>query len=226
MKNLIYVFTGTGNSLVAAKKIAETLGDAEIRLIRNLPKPVDGKYERIGFVFPCYAAGAPAFVIDYIRNMNISKQSADYFFAVVTAGDKGANSISMISKELQRKGIELDFGTDLKTVGNYIALYAMNPSPEQKLKSADEQAEKIAQQILKKTRLDRNDSAFHANPFVTLYYNFAQLVFAAKGRKMHAEPSCTGCGLCVKLCPSGNIRMAGGVPEFGRECTQCMACVQ
>jgi flavodoxin/NAD-dependent dihydropyrimidine dehydrogenase PreA subunit len=35
---------------------------------------------------------------------------------------------------------------------------------------------------------------------------------------------CTGCGTCVKWCPTGNIHLENGRPKWGSDCLLCMAC--
>lgn len=39
------------------------------------------------------------------------------------------------------------------------------------------------------------------------------------------EDACTGCGLCVELCPAGAVSIRGGVAGIDRDsCTSCGAC--
>ncbi|MCL1987197.1 MAG: 4Fe-4S ferredoxin, partial [Firmicutes bacterium] len=60
MKNRIYFFTGTGNSLKAAKYIAEALGDCEILAIcKGADVNVPNECETVGFVLPVYFFGLP-----------------------------------------------------------------------------------------------------------------------------------------------------------------------
>ena len=40
-----------------------------------------------------------------------------------------------------------------------------------------------------------------------------------------ASDSCTGCGLCEKLCPANNIAMEGGKPKWLGRCERCVACI-
>ena len=46
-----------------------------------------------------------------------------------------------------------------------------------------------------------------------------------KDRAFTAGPACTGCGLCVKRCPTNNISLQNGRPVWGGSCTHCMACI-
>ena len=58
MKNRIYFFTGTGNSLKVAKEIAAGLGDCDVAAIqKNMDVTIPAGLERIGFVFPVYYWG-------------------------------------------------------------------------------------------------------------------------------------------------------------------------
>ena len=59
--NIIYYFSGTGNSLRAAQVVAKALGDCEILHINRLSALPAG-CERVGFTFPNYALGVPDLV--------------------------------------------------------------------------------------------------------------------------------------------------------------------
>lgn len=55
MTKKIYYFTGTGNSMRAATKIAERLGHTEIISMRTDPSTVPATdCDVIGFVYPVY----------------------------------------------------------------------------------------------------------------------------------------------------------------------------
>jgi ferredoxin len=47
----------------------------------------------------------------------------------------------------------------------------------------------------------------------------------AFGKELHTSDACTGCGQCVKLCPTGNIRREDGRIRFGWDCMWCMRCI-
>ena len=49
--------------------------------------------------------------------------------------------------------------------------------------------------------------------------------FAVNTGPFYTTDACVGCGKCAKLCPLNNITLADGKPQWGKNCTQCMACI-
>mgnify|MGYP001144110016 CR=1 FL=1 len=43
-------------------------------------------------------------------------------------------------------------------------------------------------------------------------------------RSMEVGEGCTGCGICEKVCPVGNIKLVDGRPKFQHRCEMCFAC--
>ena len=46
-----------------------------------------------------------------------------------------------------------------------------------------------------------------------------------KATAFTAGETCTGCGQCVRRCPTNNITLQTGKPVWGQDCTHCMACI-
>ncbi len=62
MKTVVYYFTGTGNSLAAAKKMATELGNCDcvpIAPLKNTTGDVVPPAGRVGIVCPVYDVGLP-----------------------------------------------------------------------------------------------------------------------------------------------------------------------
>ncbi len=68
MKTKIFYFTGTGNSLLVAKDIANELGDVELI---SIPAVISGNINTdspiIGIIFPVYIWGMPKMVVDFVN---------------------------------------------------------------------------------------------------------------------------------------------------------------
>ena len=94
MRIVIYYFTGTGNSLAAAKKIAAVLGDCEIvpiASLANTPGAIAPEAGQIGIVCPVYFSGLPAMVTALAKRLDTAP--AGYLFVVVTHGGGGGAAV-------------------------------------------------------------------------------------------------------------------------------------
>ena len=137
MKTIIYYFTGTGNSLAAAKKIAAATGDCELVPIASLEKTggdIVPQAERVGIVCPVYFSGIPLMVASFTGRLDPA--AVKYLFAVVTNGGGGESAalrqLDTILRE--RKGRGLDAGFGVVMPGNYIMMYRI---PERKKAGGD-----------------------------------------------------------------------------------------
>jgi flavodoxin len=109
-KNIIFVFSGTGNSLWAAKKISEELENCEIVSMGcHKQYTLTDEYDVIGFVYPTYYRGMPAKVNDFVSQIDFQNNKNAYFFAVATCGSvkHAGNPTVVLRNFLKRKGITL-----------------------------------------------------------------------------------------------------------------------
>jgi ferredoxin len=216
IKMVVYYFSGTGNSLKAARDIAARCGGT-IRAIRE-PIGATEHTDAIGFVFPCYFGGMPNIVERFIRE---SAFSADYFFTVVTYGGTAGNSIYDVCAMLQEKELKLDYGKAISAYPNYVVSYPMFRNPRTTTRKQDRKVAAIAGDILARKQSEPpKQSAFMVR------FSGARVKLAGMDAEFGASDACVHCGLCAKLCPAGNIEMADGKPRFLHKCEQCMACVQ
>ena len=148
-KNIIFYFSGTGNSLAAAKRIARQLGDCEVAFMKGAFTPA-AHYERMGFVLPCYAGGAPKPAMEFLKNMPLTGGSADYIFSVITCNQMGGDASFMLDKALRQKGLRLHYAKPVRMVGNYVIQYPIPPGAEELLQTADRQLLTIAAEIEQK----------------------------------------------------------------------------
>lgn len=88
MKAKVYYFTGTGNSLVAARKVADVIGAClePIAKYKN-EESVKVSEDVVGVVFPVYLAllyGVPEIVRDFLNKMDYNRTT--YLFILCTYG--------------------------------------------------------------------------------------------------------------------------------------------
>ena len=80
---MIFYFSGTGNSLAIARKIAEAINDQLMPLNDAVRTDLTNE-QRIGLVFPTYDFNMPPAVRNMIPRLKISPKA--YVFAITTCG--------------------------------------------------------------------------------------------------------------------------------------------
>ncbi len=127
MKNRIYFFTGTGNSLWVAKEIANELIECDIVAIKSgMDMVIPKGLERVGFVYPTYGWASPLMVADYFRNAQFPRQGDTYFFAVTTNGGLALNAVPQVNEILAARGIHLNYGAKILMFKNAVVSYNMS----------------------------------------------------------------------------------------------------
>lgn len=212
----IFCFSSTGNSLYAAKKIAEAISADVVSMTK--PAAVCGD-DVVGFVFPAYFWGLPKIVERFILSIDITNKDA-YIFTVVTYGGTISGITGIVKNLLKKKGLELSYGANLKSVENYIPGYVVNDS-EELHKSADENLAVISIEIAERRR-NRPESVTPLNKLI-------QAAFPGKrgdcDQFFIISEKCNGCGVCQGVCPASNITIENGKPNFKHDCEHCMACI-
>ena len=228
MKTIIYYFTGTGNSLAAARTIAAVLGDCElvpIALLRNTTGEIIPAADRVGIVAPVYDLGLPAIVAEFAGRLDLSK--AGYTFCVMTAGGFGGSALHQANDIVRKKnGRPLDAAWVVRMVGNFVPLYspAEGKKKDDNLAAADTRLAAIAGDI---------DNGIMVRPKISpvtsllkwlVYDKFMRQIHEAD-KKFVADEQCTRCGTCSRVCPVKNITMVEEKPEWQHHCELCMACL-
>ena len=150
-----------------------------------------------------------------------------YIFTVVTyAGYPGA-TINAVSRALAARNLKLAAGYGVKMISNFPP---MGGAPEEekrnkKLAAAAERVEKVAAQIAEGRR-GHVEKAFILVDLVSR----AMSGGAAKGfkkadKKFFADDKCVSCGTCARVCPTADIEIVAGRPQWQGRCAQCFACM-
>jgi len=201
----IFYFTGTGNSLFSARKIARAFDAKLISIPQVINEQKAYADDCIGFVYPQYANGLPKMVRKFIE-MNTFE--SDYFFAVDLWSFIHINALGEIAGL-----IPLNYGTYLKTPMNFIFLFNSPKNPTKILNKADKQLEGIIDDI--KNRKSKTIKPKKGRGNASEHFGESKFMLA---------PSCVKCGTCVKVCPANNIILDDSV-KFNNECETCYACV-
>ena len=216
MKTVIYYFSGTGNSLAAAKRLAQGLEGA----VDLLPMVGWEKAQRVAFdgdllglVFPVYFLTVPDVVRSFLRKLVF--QSDPYIFAVATCNAQPGHSLYSLKRLLGRKGQPLAAGFAIDMPGNAVIgkVDRTNPPEVQEARLANA-VPKLAQ-IVRSVR-ERQDGVLEGCNAATMHIQSSLMNGFMKylyrpSRRFRVLGYCSHCGVCARICPSRNIKI--GVAE-------------
>jgi NAD-dependent dihydropyrimidine dehydrogenase PreA subunit/flavodoxin len=237
MSTEIYYYSGTGNSLYTAKILQNVIPDSKlIPMISLLNKDiVQTNSENIGFVFPIYLTTIPKPVRNFLKKIDLG--SAGYIFTVVTREGSLCLADVLLKKMLKKKGKKLDSFFILEMAGN--SPTGVKPGPGDKEwvnKIASENILKLDSEVREKIELIRNviknKGKYPENDSSPFFKNFMGNLFGfltgvtQTQIKFYNDETCTGCGICEKVCLSGRVKMNNKKPEWQKSvnCYYCFAC--
>lgn len=226
MKQVIYYFTGTGNSLFAARALASELKECELIPITDAvrTKRIE-KAEVMGICIPNYGYRAPRLVEEFLKMLDREEGNTYIFTVTTTAGHMG-NHIRKIGKLLKHSSYQ--GGYTLFMPFNYLA-FGHAGSEEDQRKRTEKAAQEI-RQIAEKVR--KRESHFdpvvkyfktYVNPGIL--YSLSYRMIPKLDGQYWLNDECKGCGTCSKVCPVGNISMEDKQPHWQHKCEQCWACL-
>jgi ferredoxin len=196
----IFCFTGTGNSLFAARKIGGTL----VSIPQVIDAPTEYADDVIGFVFPQYGMGLPKMVRSFAAQ---NKFVSEYAFAVSLYSYIRGGALTELASL-----VPLDYGAKLKSPWNFIWAFGAPRDAEKSLRKCEASLDKIAAEIG-----SRRSKAVKPSTRVGSATKFFS------DNKFKVSDACVKCGLCADVCPAGNIEMRDK-PEFLGKCEMCFAC--
>ena len=225
---MIFYFSGTGNSQLAALRLAELVEDDEIVSINRCLKAGKRAEFRsarpLVFVAPTYCWRMPKVVERWIMDTGF-EGSRDAYFILTCGGDCG-NAAAYAEKLCGEKGLRFCGLAQVVMPENYLALF---PTPDEaECKTIVERAmpriAELAEQI-------RDGKCFaklsvslggklESGPVNPLFY-----MFFVHDKGFSASERCISCGKCAARCPLNDIEMVEGKPQWRGNCTHCMACI-
>jgi ferredoxin len=235
MRTGIICFSGTGNTWSIAEQyaLAFTQRGREVTL-RRLEDVVHtdvsaelASYDLLGLGYPIHAFNAPRLMAEFITHL--PRAAGQGVFLFVTAGGSVGGAFDWAREHLTHLGY---------TVLHEARYYASNnlcwaghaPAADRTAQAkrltwlAVDAQEAVAEIVAGSER------HIYANDLVRLLgSHLVWWLYLLGCRFLHwhfsASSQCDGCGLCVRTCPTTNIRLADGRLHFGTQCTFCMRCL-
>lgn len=241
----IYYFSGTGNSLLVAKKIQKKFVDSELIPIaalltefekKNSTKTLEVTADIVGFVFPCHGLTIPVPVKRILEIIDLKK--SNYIFAVVTRGGTIFRGFIKMDKMLKKQGKLLQSSFIIDMGMNDPKLKSFEQLTQEESAMIEEKVKlkiEMIQDVLEKQEIYHDDikgitfsKSKIINHILERLIPFMVHNFAAKVKNyFYVEPNCTSCGVCERVCPSGKIKIINDMPVWNEEsdCFLCYSCL-
>ena len=230
MNAVIYVFSGTGNTMRICSLYKEeferngvetTVYPVRANMV-DLPNPEE--FNLVGFAYPIHAFNAPEIMLDLAKKMKAVKRKE--FFILKSSGEPlKINNVS----SLRFVGILKKKGYCLTSEYHYIMPYNMI------FRHTDREAVKMwetAKALCPIEAREVLDGEEHKLPrvflgrFVAWLFRIEQIAMRINGRFFKVKSDkCILCRKCEKSCPVGNIHIDdNGKFRFGKSCIMCTRC--
>ena len=242
MSTGIYYFSGTGNSLVVARDIAEKI-DGKLVSMSSVMREESVKPEAdlIGLVFPVFYAtndcGIPLIVARFVRKLE--NLGSKYVFAVCTCGYMPGTTIENLRKAIASRGGKLAAGFTLRMSSKKLDERKQQKMRVKRMKKLDFVCEYVnarregrfeTRGLLRKIvlaplrALEKPIFMYRYKKLSNTSQNsFSELIPLADA-SFRTNENCTSCGTCARVCPVNNIEMVDGKPVWLHRCENCYAC--
>ena len=222
-------FSGTGNTKHCIEKMLKYIDQsAKVIPIEN-PEARDAIAADpvIILAYPTQFSNAPLIVRDFISN-NPELWRGKQVLCMVTMGAFSGDGAGCTARLLKKCGATILGGLHIKMPDSVCDSKLLKKSLEknrQTVKEADAKIENTAINI-KNGKFPKDGLSVWCH----IAGLFGQrLWFYGKtsqySNKLKISDSCTGCGLCAKLCPMQNITMRNKKPSADENCTMCYRCI-
>ncbi len=229
-KNIVFYFTGTGNSYYVAKTIAYKIG-ATLKPIVSLKTDDSVEADILFFVFPVYDFKPPKKVTEIVESL--SHINANYTITICTYGVALSSTLIYFNKLLHKKGAKVSTGYGIKLPHNAVGSAGITIEENNKrILQADNRINEIVLNTQKRfvskverTSIFEDMTIFKQFPCIIKLLSI--LIFkGTKSLEFSVSDECISCYQCLKICPVSNIKWVNGKPVFGKNCSSCFACMQ
>lgn len=224
----VIFFSGTGCTAHVAgvfKREIEARGHTvQVHELRHDTSRPNGPYDRLILCFAVHAANAPHPVMQWAARLHPVKEVPAAVISVSGGGEVTPNLACRVAikRRLRCKGFRIQYEKMLTMPSNWIV--ATKPALAARLLEVlPGKTARIIEEFLSGTV--RKNCPGPGNRLLSLFGKLETFGARFFGERIRVNEICTGCGLCVRRCPVGNITLKNGRPVFGKDCIMCLNCI-
>ncbi len=222
---MIYYFSGTGNSRFIAQEIAALTNDCVCSMSEKEPIPTDENSAFLGIVFPVYGWQPPKIVRRFCNTLNRAAASGRFVYAILTCGTDCGKTLKILRRLMLLRGIGIDSAYSVIMPDVYVCLPGFEVDKDElrrkKYRNAAKRIYQIAADInARRKRTEVFEGALPRTKTYVLGNLFYK--FLVKDKPFNVNSKCTGCGICQKACPVGNVILSDGLPTWNGNCEVCL----
>lgn len=236
-KAIIHYFSGTGNTLLAAKLLSKELSaygyDVTFHPIERGTIDQSTKYSLHLILFPVYATSVPHIMKKYIRKLPNGNKAKT---VVISTNGKISTrfrdgyqgwALHQARLYLKAKNYDVFYSNTLDYPHNVTIVGPPRKNEANKIiiDDASKEIPKIAEHIAKGHKFHRKiimPNFIWSIPFGIVYSLIGR---RGLGKLMGVDTSCNSCGICEKECPAKVIKMGRNGNRWGWNCEGCLKCM-
>lgn len=221
---MIFVFSGTGNSYVVARRIADETGQE----LKNITLQVwnnrwsfDAEGKDVGFVFPVYYWGLP----DQVKVLaeHIQVRNARHVWCVATCAGESGDACGMLGRAMSGR-LDLDACYDVFMPNN--AVFYEPGATEEEAKTILADADIRVGEIIESIKAGKSGDFTTMSCREGAEEMYAHYDEDRTTDKFRLDEGCIECRVCEDVCPSKAIRVYHRKPVWDEEkCSMCMGCL-
>lgn len=228
----LYYFSGTGNTEIVAKMIKEELEKLEycvdfIRIedvMKGSCSIEVNKYDMVGIGSQVIGFGVPYLVQKFIRLFpNEIKKKVFIFRTAGGVAPINYNASKPMIRALSKKGYDVFYERIFSISSNWITRFD-DAVIRQLYEATGKKAAVMCMEVISGQKRILKTGIRLMLLMETIAF-ISTCFFRLIGKDMKIDNSCTGCGLCIKNCPSNNICKKDGKIKFKLSCNSCLRCI-
>lgn len=232
----IFYFSGTGNTWWVSKALARQLGtygvDASVHSIEQLsPYEADAlvnEADVVAFGYPIYGSDVPIPMKKFMGDLSAttSKDSLVFCTQWLWSGDGARIGATFI----RDKGFDVKWGEHFHMPNNLcvpfpIAIHNNASAKKEKyLHFSQRRIESLTEKMVAGRSFRRGFSFLAELNGLVQRAPYRRYMEHRRDSISINQETCIMCGLCTKLCPTGNLVLTGNVLEAKGVCVTCMRC--